>query len=513
MKFAQTASAIIMGVDAHIIDVEAHLADGLVGTSITGLADTSVSEARDRVRAAVATTGYPWPQQRITVGLSPAWLPKRGSALDLAIALAVLAADGKVDSRRLHRTVVVGELGLDGTVRAVRGVLPTTMAAKRWGFLSVIVPISNAAEAALVPDIEVIAVGSLGHALRMLGVACANGVETAADHAFDEVHVARKDLADVRGQDAAKFALEVAAAGGHHLALLGPPGVGKTLLAERLPTILPPLEQDEALEVTAVQSIISDRPVTLQSAPPFAAPHHGSSPAALIGGGAVGSPRVGLITAAHRGVLFLDEAPEFAVNALEALRQPLESGSIAIARSGFAVVLPARFQLVIAANPCPCGLAFDARGRCTCTPSQRRGYLGRISGPLMDRIDVRTILEAPSAADVALGSTAEPESSADVAARVAHARDRQRRRLEGTPWRTNAEVPGPVLRKRWQLPNATRDRFNSAMRTYGGASVRGMDRTLRMAWTCADLAGHAAPTPDDLNVALQLRDAGGRWTA
>ena len=227
----------------------------------------------------------------------------------------------------------------------------------------------------------------------------------------------------------------------------------------------------------------------------------------------MGSPRVGLITAAHRGVLFLDEAPEFAVNALEALRQPLESGSIAIARSGFAVVLPARFQLVIAANPCPCGLAFDARGRCTCTPSQRRGYLGRISGPLMDRIDVRTILEAPSAADVALGSTAEPESSADVAARVAHARDRQRRRLEGTPWRTNAEVPGPVLRKRWQLPNATRDRFNSAMRTYGGASVRGMDRTLRMAWTCADLAGHAAPTPDDLNVALQLRDAGGRWTA
>lgn len=502
-----------MGVDAHIIEVEAHLTDGLVGTSITGLADTSVSEARDRVRAAVSTTGFVWPQQRITVGLSPAWLPKRGSALDLAIALAVLAADGKFETTRLHRTVIVGELGLDGTVRAVRGVLPIAMAAKRWGFRRVIVPAANVDEALLVPDIDVIAVGSLGHALRRLGVACSVGVETAAERLAEESPVAPKDLADVRGQLAAKSALEVAAAGGHHMALLGPPGVGKTLLAERLPTILPPLEREEALEVTAVQSIISEQPVSLRTVPPFAAPHHGSSPVALIGGGAVGGPRVGLITAAHRGVLFLDEAPEFAINVLESLRQPLESGSIAIARAGFAVVLPARFQLVIAANPCPCGLAFDAKGACTCSAQRRRTYLGRISGPLMDRIDVRVIVEAPTAADVALGSTTEVETSAVVAQRVAAARDRQRRRLDGTPWRTNAEIPGPVIRKRWQLPLATQELFNAGIGKQEGASVRGMDRTLRMAWTCADINGHTAPTPDDLVMAMRLRDAGGRWAA
>lgn len=513
MKLAQTASAIIMGVDAHIIEVEAHLADGLVGTAITGLADTSVNESRDRVRAAVSSTGMVWPQQRITVGLSPAWLPKRGSGLDLAIALSVLAADGKFEPAVLHRTVIVGELGLDGTVRAVRGVLPIAIAAKRWGFRRMLVPVANAAEAELVPDLQVVGVGSLGHALRTLGVDCPVGAEHAPERRSTSTPLVAKDLADVRGQDAAKLALEVAAAGGHHIALLGPPGVGKTLLAERLPSILPSLEGDEALEVTAVQSVISDQPVMLQTVPPFAAPHHGASPAALIGGGAVGGPRIGLITAAHRGVLFLDEAPEFATNVLESLRQPLESGSIAIARAGFAIVLPARFQLVIAANPCPCGLALDADAQCRCNATQRRTYLQRISGPLMDRIDVRVIMEAPSAADVALGATTDLESSATVAARVAAARDRQRRRLQGTPWRTNGEVPGPVIRKRWQLPLATQEHFNANIEKGKRASIRGMDRTLRMAWTCADLQGHAAPNVTDLQLAMRLRDAGGRWAA
>lgn len=513
MRLAQTASAIIIGVDAHIIEVEAHLADGLVGTAITGLADTSVNESRDRVRAAVSSTGFPWPQQRITIGLSPAWLPKRGSALDLAIALAVLAANGHIDPLPLHRTLIVGELGLDGTVRAVRGVLPIAIAAKRWGFTRIIVPAANLAEAELVPDLDVTGVASLGHALRVLGIDCAVGADSVDEQLQLDAVTEPKDLADVRGQSQAKYALEVAAAGGHHLALIGPPGVGKTLLAERLPTILPPLETSAALEVTAVQSILSDRPVQLQTMPPFAAPHHGASASALIGGGAVGTPKVGLITAAHRGVLFMDEAPEFAINVLEALRQPLESGSIAIARAGFAVVMPARFQLIIAANPCPCGLAFSSTSDCKCKPAQRATYLHRISGPLMDRIDVRVIVEKPSAGEAALGEDDVVETSAEVRERVLAARERQSRRLDGTPWRTNSEVPGPVIRKRWTLPLDTQEFFNTQLAGKKDASMRGLDRMLRIAWTQADLEGHSAPTVSDLQMAARLRDAGGRWAA
>ena len=513
MKLAQTASAIIMGVDAHIIDVEAHLAPGLVGTSITGLADTAVNESRDRVRAAVSSTGITWPQQRITVGLSPAWLPKRGSSLDLAIALAILSADQHFPATRLHRTLIVGELALDGSVRAIRGVLPMALAARRWGFTRMFVPTANAHEANLVPELDVIAVGSLGHALRKLGVDCAYGAEGAAVTPAQSTVAAPKDLADVRGQTFARYALEVAAAGGHHLALLGPPGVGKTLLAERLPGILPPLDHDAALEVTAVQSVLVDRPIGLHATPPFAAPHHGASATALIGGGGTGTPRVGLITAAHRGVLFLDEAPEFATNAIEALRQPLESGQIVIARAGFTVVMPARFQLVIAANPCPCGKALDRNSTCECTPQQRRTYLSRVSGPLLDRIDVRVIVERPEFNEVALGSSATGEASADVAARVRAARDRQRERLSGTTWKTNAEVPGPVLRRRWALPAKSQAVFNEEFGKQQGASIRGLDRTLRLAWTVSDLASHDAPTPHDVRIAMGLRDAAGRWAA
>ena len=512
MSIAHSATAMVMGVDAHIVEVAAHLTDGLVGMSITGLADASVRESRDRVRAAIVCTGFPWPQRRITVGLSPAWLPKVGSGLDLAIALAVLAADERFPTAALERTVVIGELRLDGRVSATRGVLPIAMAAARWGYRRIIVPRANADEARLVPDLEVVPVGSLGHTLRLLGVDCEAGEEG------DDVVMPlapqppTKDLADVRGQQAAKFALEVAAAGGHHLALLGPPGVGKTLLAERLPSILPPLDVDAALEVTAVQSVLNDRTPGLVSLPPFAAPHHGATAAAVIGGGNA-NPRVGLITAAHRGVLFLDEAPEFQGSVLEALRQPLESGSIAIARSEFAIVLPARFQLVIAANPCPCGQAFDRRGRCTCTPSVRRKYLAKLSGPLMDRIDVRVIVESPAPHEVVLGASSASESSAQVAARVLQARDRQRHRLAGTPWRLNAEVPGPVLRRDWPLPATVTARFNASVTAQEQPSARGVDRMLRLAWTRADLAGRAAPDEQDLAIAMRLRDAGGRWAA
>lgn len=512
MSIAQSAAAMVLGVDAHIVEVAAHLTDGLVGMSITGLADVAVRESRDRVRAAIVCTGFPWPQRRITVGLSPAWLPKVGSGLDLAIALAVLAADERFPAGALEQTVIVGELRLDGRVSPTRGVLPIAMAAARWGYRRIIVPRANAAEARLVPDLDVIPVGSLGHALRMLGVDCEAGEE--GDEPITSATSERpaKDLADVRGQRSAKFALEVAAAGGHHLALLGPPGVGKTLLAERLPSILPPLDIEAALEVTAVQSVLSERTHGLAVTPPFAAPHHGASTAAVIGGGRA-NPRIGLITAAHRGVLFLDEAPEFQGSVLEALRQPLESGTIAIARSEFAIVLPARFQLVIAANPCPCGQAFDRRGRCICTPMVRRKYLTRLSGPLMDRIDVRVIVETPAPHEVALGASSTGESSAQVAERVAAARERQRARWAGTPWRLNAEVPGPVLRRDWPLPVEVTAQFNASVLEQDQPSARGVDRMLRLAWTCADLAGRAAPNDQDLAIAMRLRDAGGRWAA
>lgn len=512
MSIAHSSTAMVIGVDAHIVEVAAHLADGLVGMSITGLADASVRESRDRVRAAIVCTGFPWPQRRITVGLSPAWLPKVGSGLDLAIALAVLAADERFPSEVLEGTVVVGELKLDGRVSATRGVLPIAMAALRWGYRRIIVPRSNVEEARLVLGLEVIPVGSLGHALRLIGVDCEVGDEGEEPTPAGTSPVPSKDLADVRGQRAAKFALEVAAAGGHHIALLGPPGVGKTLLAERLPSILPPLDVDAALEVTAVQSVLHEGMSGLASTPPFAAPHHGATAAAVIGGGN-GTPRVGLITAAHRGVLFLDEAPEFQMSVLDALRQPLESGAIAIARSEFAVVLPARFQLVLAANPCPCGQAFDRRGRCTCTPSARRKYLARLSGPLMDRIDVRVIVESPAAHEVVLGAVSASENSAQVAERVVLARDRQRQRLTGTPWKVNAEVPGTVLRRDWPLPAAVTARFNASVSEQDQPSARGVDRMLRLAWTCADLAGRSAPDAQDLAMAMRLRDAGGRWAA
>ena len=512
MKLARTSSAIVIGVDAHVVEVEAHLADGLVGMSITGLADTAVREARDRVRSAIVSTGFPWPQRRITVGLSPAWLPKYGSGLDLAIALAVLAGNDHIPAEHLDRTVVVGELRLDGRVSPARGVLPIAMAAARWGYRRIIVPRANANEAALVPDLDVVPVGSLGHALRVLGVDCEVGDD--GEPPRDEIPalMQSKDLADVRGQRAAKFALEVAAAGGHHLALLGPPGVGKTLLAERLPSILPPLELEAALEVTAVQSVMHEAITGLITTAPFAAPHHGASAAAVVGGGRT-QPRVGLITAAHRGVLFLDEAPEFQSNVLEALRQPLESGSIALARSEFAVVLPAQFQLVIAANPCPCGQAFDRRGTCNCSPTQRRKYLSKLSGPLMDRIDVRVIVDAPAPSEVALGAEASEEPSAVVAQRVLEARDRQKRRYRGMPWSLNAQVPGPVLRREWPLPAHVAAHFNAQLREQDQPSARGIDRMLRLAWTCADLGGRDVPEQQDLALAMRLRDAGGRWKA
>ena len=510
MTIARTLSCVTVAVDGHVIDVEAHVSDGLVGMNVTGLADASVNESRDRVRAAVLNTGARWPQKRITVGLSPAWLPKHGSGLDLAIATAILAADDQIRSESMNSTMFFGELALDGRVRPVRGTLIAAMAAARQGCRRIFVAAEDCAEAALVSGIDVVGVTSLAEVMSLLGSSIAvpnfEIINPIAPPSDDETP--QLDFSQVKGQPWAKFALEVAAAGGHHLAMLGSPGVGKTLLASRLPSILPPLDEQSALEVTAIASVVGRHTASaLQVAPPFAAPHHTASYTALVGGGS-GVPVIGMVTQAHRGILFLDEAPEFATNVLDALRQPLESKRVILSRRTFTVELPANFQLVIAANPCPCGYSFVRDGSCYCTPMQKRRYLGRISGPLLDRIDIRVVVDPVSPAIITDDGEI-LESSEQIRQRVTAARQRARNRLAGTPWSCNADVPGPQLREMFSLsPSAT-----SKLSTTSNNSARGVDRIAKVAWSVADLRGHDSPTIDDVDVAQQLRNAGGRWAA
>lgn len=510
MSFAATRSAVLLAVEGHLVEVEAHVSDGVVGMNITGLADASVAESRDRVRAAVLNSGCRWPQQRITVGLSPAALPKHGAGLDLAIAVAVLAAGGGVPARPDLQTMWFGELALDGRVRPARGVLTVALTAKQHGCKRLVVAFADRDIARLVDGIEVIGVSWLAEALNLIGCELpVPEIESIEPDLPRAVENSFADFRDVRGQESAKTALEVAAAGGHHCALLGPPGVGKTLLAERLPGILPELDPSAALEVVAIASAVAGASFRqLPCTPPFAAPHHTASYTSIIGGGSA-QPVIGMVTLAHRGVLFLDEAPEFAGNVLDALRQPLESGRVLVARRTFTLQLPARFQLVLAANPCPCGMALDPRGSCRCTPAERRRYLGKISGPLLDRVDIRVVVDPPAAAD--LDFAADPgRDSAAMRDRVCAARSRAEHRLRGTGWLCNADVPGPALRDLFQLPQQTRLALHTLTRT-GNRSARSVDRVAKLAWTVADLAARSAPTPEDVELAIWLRDAGGRW--
>lgn len=484
------------------------VANGLPTFTITGLPDTSLSEARDRVRAACANSGVAIPHRRLTVNLSPASLPKAGTAFDLAVAVAVLVAGEVLPERRAAGVVHLGELGLDGQLRAVRGVLPAVLAAARVGVKQVVVPAANAFEAALVPGIVVHAAHSLRDLVAFYrGETSSPGEPLVAPNLTTSADLSAPDLSDVIGQREARTALEVAAAGGHHLFFVGPPGSGKTMLACRLPGLLPDLDVDAALEVTAVHSLAGILPsgAGLLTRPPFIDPHHTASPASVVGGGS-GMPRPGAASRAHHGVLFMDEAPEFDTRVLDALRQPLEVGELVIHRAGGVARYPARFQLVLAANPCPCGRANGKGADCTCTPMARRRYLHRLSGPLLDRVDLQ--VQVLSVTRAAMNPDVVAESTAVVAARVSAARAVQRERWAGTPWRLNSQVPGRDLRRgRWRLgPGATHLLDRGVDR--GTLTVRGYDRTLRCAWTIADLAGRTLPGADDVGQAFALRDHG-----
>ncbi|MBA0051822.1 ATP-binding protein [Streptomyces sp. AJS327] len=533
MGFARTCAVAPTGVEGVLVEVQADLEPGVAAFTLVGLPDKSLSEARDRVRAAVVNSGAEWPQKKLTVGLSPASVPKSGSGFDLAVACAVLAAAERIDPREIAGLMMIGELGLDGRVLPVRGVLPAVLAAAEAGYQHVVVPEQTAPEAELVPGVTVRGVRTLRQLIALLAdeplpeeqspggdpespwnspylaelALPVNPADTSAEHQHHP-----PDLADVAGQVTARRALEVAAAGHHHLFLKGPPGAGKTMLAERLPGLLPALGTKEALEVTAVHSVAGALPPgrPLANRPPYCAPHHSATMAALVGGG-TGLPRPGAVSLAHRGVLFLDEAAECSSRVLDALRQPLECGHVVVARSSGMTRMPARFLLVLAANPCPCGRHGAPAGGCECRPSSIRRYRARLSGPLLDRVDLRVTVEPVTRAELA-AHRGHTETSAEVAARVLAARERAAGRYAEAPWATNSEVPGHELRTRYPPEPGALNTAEEDMER-GFLTARGLDRVLRVAWTIADLAGHDRPTSRDVDTALELRTGITRGTA
>ena len=516
MAFATARSLALKGADGHVIDVQVDVSPGMVGTTLIGRVDKSLSEARDRVRMAINNDCGGWPAtKRVTILLAPADLPKGGTHYDLAIAIAVLAADKQheeLSPDQLDGWAFIGELSVSGALRPVPGVLPMVIAAAAHGISRVFVPEPQAAEAALVPGMTVFGVRSLAQVsavLRDVEVPEADPVvgpsaSPLATWRGDD-RLADLDLRDLDGLEDVRYAVEVAAAGGHPLMLIGPRGTGKTSIAERIPTILPDLTTEQALEVTALHSVAGTMPEGggLLRRPPWFAPHHSATAASVLGGG-TGRVRPGQVSLAHHGVLFLDEFPHFRADVIEAMRQPLESGEVTIARGEESATYPARSLVVLAANPCPCGnFHGQTGGDCECTGPQRTHYRRKLTGPILDRVDIWMEVR-PQGRRRASSFAPAPESSADVRARVTEARQRQAHRYRDCSWLLNASCPGSVLAERWPLEPEGQRLVDEEL-SDGRLTRRGLTRVQRLAWTVADCTGVARPGHREADIALVLR--------